>query len=141
MDADYHSAICDKTNTRNMIHINMYLLKMLHPILEEFSSERKGVINVRSYSHIICIADSIINNSDWSSEINVYNDQFIVRLTTNDEDSENYVFFITFVPLDEWLNSNGKQITVTNNNYSEKMIINMHLEGMNKPQLFRLPIF
>lgn len=140
LDTEYHSAICDKTNTRDMIHINTYLVKILYPILVEFSDQRIGIINIRSYSHILCLANSIQDSSHMPMQTDDYGNQLIVRLTT-DEDLENHTFFISFIPLEQWQVFNGKHVpTVSNNNYSERMIVNIQLEGMNKPQLFRLPI-
>lgn len=136
LDTESHAAICHITNTREMIHINTCLVKMLYPLLVEFSDCRIGVINVRSYNHIVCLANALQCDSNQPLQISAYNDCLIVRLMADNEYVENYTFFITFVPLEEWCHVP----TVLNNNYSERIIVNMQLEGMNKPQLFRLPI-
>jgi len=45
--------------------------------------------------------------------------------------------FISYTPISEW---DGHVPTVENNDFTRKMIVNIHFEDMNKPQLHRLTI-
>jgi hypothetical protein len=134
LDTTHHSNICGLTNTRDMIYINACLVKILHPILIEYSNQRAGIINIRSYSYISCLED--VSKNEYFIETNVCNDNLIIHLR-NHEYLENHKFFVTFIPLESY----DKNVpTVKNNNYNERIVVNMYLEGMNKPQLFRFPI-
>lgn len=122
-DVDYHNEICNKTNTRDMIHVNACLIKILRPVLAEFNG-RCGIINIRSYSYY-----SEFLHQDGPVSIQKYGDKLVVKLPIP--------VFITFIPLNVWSDQYHNS-TVLNNDYSKRIIVNVHLEGMNKPQLYRL---
>lgn len=132
LDSDQHSVICYKTNTRDIINKNTHLIGTLWSILTKFSNKRKGVINIRSYNHIATFLYKKVNTKL------IQTDRLIVELTC--EENTNYLY-ITFIPLDKWIISEKIQVPVVNNNdYNERIVVNINIEGMNKPQLFRLPI-
>jgi hypothetical protein len=112
LDISSHKTICAITNTRDMLLINSYVCDKLKDTLSSFAttSNRLGAGVINIRSY----------NSIW------------------DISAEKPVsVFISYTLLSDW---HGHVPTVVNNDFNNKMIVNIHFEDMNKPQLHRLNI-
>lgn len=137
MDARNHATICNITNTKEMMIVNTYLGYKLGPILTliakaKFEQFGNGVINVRSYT------------PNTNFELVPSCEEMEMQMA-NDADVDEAHLFITYVPLEEWCTQMKDKGFVPpqllfQTDYSERMIVNFHLEEMNKQQLHRLPL-
>jgi MYND finger len=131
LDTANHMDICAVTNTRDMLFVDSFLGWKLNPILSmiamaKYKQVGPGVLNVRSYS-------------------NIWDFRKIPNVNKIRNARKELGLFITYVPLGEWKERylrSGLTIpgAVRDNPYRKKMIVNFHIEGMNKPQLHCLPL-
>lgn len=111
-DSHAHQTICNSTNTRQMLQINTKIAKKIQTTLSNYASIKNRLTG-----------PGIVNVRSYDSIWDVDNKP--VRL------------FISYIPLDNWT---GNVPTVLENDYSKQMIVNFHIEDMNKPQLHRFKI-
>jgi hypothetical protein len=97
-----------------MIAINTYIGLKLKKTLSDFALYR--------------------NSIDGPGIVNIRSYDLIESFSVDASQGGARTLFISYIPIDQWKG------LVVENDYSKSMIVNFHIENMNKPQLHKLRI-